>query len=278
VPGLEGPVMGPDHNSLVKPAEGSEWLEAEEIQQLLMERDELRHEKKEKEAAYDVQHRLVSAGLELTEKTRGHVWGTWADQYGRCGAQEFTPPIPAEQHSEEHVVFCHDATRAFPPWVVHTEGGHHGIDLVVGNPPWGKNIGSKEDGLHIVQNLVSSFSTGYCTMALLVSKACFEATAELDKAVFAWSLIPGAFGVDVRVVAPETQSDVERVEKWALVHHAEIGQSVLMVMCWVNALDPMTGGMVYSSGYYGGRYNAGPSGSTDMVEEALDIEAPHVCD
>jgi len=264
VPGLDGPVMGPEWNPHVSPPThkepggkpAAEWLDSEQIQRLLRERDEFRHVKKDRDSAFAIENRLVAAGLTMVEKTRGHQWGTWKDPYGRCGSHEFEPP--AEQIRSEHVSFCHDATEGFPSWVVGGDGDHS-VDFVAGNPPWGKNIGSKEDGLNIVKNLTKSFSGGYCTMVLLVSRSCFDALARFDKEIAAYHLVPGGFDAELRIVAPTTEegesSGRERVEKFSLIHHAEIGQSVLMVMGWVDVERCAINGVVYSSGIMGNMFS-----------------------
>ena len=75
-------------------------------------------------------------------------------------------------------LFEHDATKPLPPEKCHllpcsaapTAEAHtppssrsvHGVDLVVTNPPWGKNIGTAEDGAPIVQSVVEQFQGGEC--------------------------------------------------------------------------------------------------------------------
>ena len=153
-----------------------------------------------------------------------------------------------------HVVFNHDSTKPWPTWVVNE--GVHAIDLIVANPPWGKNIGAKEDGIAIVRNLVEHFSGSTCSMALLVSKGCFEQLAVFDSRedVYAWHLVPDAFPAKDRVVSTEGCETEER-EWWSLVYHAEIGQSVLMVMSWMHERH-MLHGQIHSRGYMQGRYNS----------------------
>ena len=247
VPGLEDAVMGPEYNaalgSLIGHEEGK-ILDEREILKLLTERDELRHVKLDRDGAIEIREKLMSAGLTLVEKVKGHVWGTWCDQYGRCGSSEFSPP--EAQVQSKHVSFVQDATLPFPDWV-------EGIDLIVANPPWGKNIGKKEDGIAIVRNLVDHFSKrGSPTMSLLVSRHCFEDIAEFDKDVYAYVMKESAFGMKERP-SPSAPAVVER---WSLIHHAEIGQSVLMVMAWADLDRFGFEGKIYSSGYMGGRYNA----------------------
>jgi hypothetical protein len=60
-------------------------------------------------------------------------------------------------------LFEHDATMPLPPEKRHLlphTAPQHGADLIVSNPPWGKNIGTTEDGAPIVQSVVHQFQGG----------------------------------------------------------------------------------------------------------------------
>ena len=153
------------------------------------------------------------------------------------------------------------------------------------NPPWGKNIGGKEDGAHIVRNLVHHFAPlGRTFIAVLVSKSCFRSLVSYDNDVRSCRLVDGAFGaIGTRptqghthggaaggnandsckgIEAAGTQGsgvgwDPGGKEQWALLHHADIGLSVFMVMGWADvARHAEANGVVYSSGFAGGNYNA----------------------
>lgn len=67
-------------------------------------------------------------------------------------------------------VSVHDATRPFPP-------GTRVPDLVVSNPPWGKNFGSVEDSVSIICNVAKELAGA--TMCWLGSALALEAVAKL---------------------------------------------------------------------------------------------------
>ena len=49
----------------------------------------------------------------------------------------------------------HDATLPFPPALLDPADVP---ELIVSNPPWGKNFGAHDDGLRIVRNLIGQFA------------------------------------------------------------------------------------------------------------------------
>jgi len=261
-PGMSGPVMGPEEIAMVAARPGEEWLDCEKITALLKERDEAR-ERKDWPIANDIHQRLKEANIVVTDKQKGHLWGSWEAEDGRCGQLGICKDDGLTdascgadvQMQSRHVAFCHDSTQPWPAWVV--EEGVHDIDLIVANPPWGKNIGKKEDGVAIVKSLVEHFSGSKCIMALLVSVQCFKQLASFDKreGIYAWHLMEDAFGVQDRVTKQTADCEAVEVERWSLIYHAEVGQSALMVMGWVHQRQ-MVGGCVYSQGYMNGYYNA----------------------
>ena len=240
-------------------AEGNEkWLGYTDITRILQERDEARAAK-DYATADSLMQQLKDAEVRIKDKQKGHLWGTWLHDDGRCGQlgiakgqglTELELSVNSQVQSR-HVAFWHDSTKPWPAWVVNE--GVHEIDLIVANPPWGKNIGTKEDGIAIVRNLVEHFSGSTCIMALLVSKGCFEQLAVFNTSndIYAWHLVPDVFAVKDRVVSSESS---ETKEWWSLIYHAEIGQSVLMVMGWVNEKNMMHG-KVHGKGYMQGFWN-----------------------
>ena len=74
-------------------------------------------------------------------------------------------PYGAKASSCSVGLFRHDATQPFG-W------GDAAPDLVVANPPWGKNIGTGEDAVRIVRSLVRAFPRATC--GLLVSEWTFN--------------------------------------------------------------------------------------------------------
>ena len=97
-------------------------------------------------------------------------------------------------------------------------------------------------------------------MSLLVSRACFDALTRFDKEVLTYCLVKGAFDLELRtIVAEKGEAGNERVERWVLLHHAEIGQSMLMVMGWVE--QSTADSIVYSTGYAANRFNSPKQGA-----------------
>ena len=86
-------------------------------------------------------------------------------------------PVPASAVS----LFEHDATSPLPPTAAAAPLDPRCIDLVVSNPPWGKNFGSKHfDALPIVRSMVRQFPTA--TFCVLVNKLTSAGLQELFSA------------------------------------------------------------------------------------------------
>ena len=69
----------------------------------------------------------------------------------------------------------HDACEPFPPELLPREGV---TTLVVSNPPWGKNIGSADDGARIVRSIASQFASAI--MCFMVNGAAVVTLREMS--------------------------------------------------------------------------------------------------
>lgn len=92
-------------------------------------------------------------------------------------------------------LFAHDATRPLPPPGVHA-------DLVVSNPPWGKNCGQAADGVAIVRSMTSQCPGA--TFCWIANGLAVQALREMAGVRVLWHGIPFG-GVELVVVVNEAE-------------------------------------------------------------------------
>ena len=196
----------------VTPAGVDGWLPVTRIRSLALERAELR-KAKDFEGSDAKLEELKAAGLWVNDKSHH-----WAHADGRCGelprkegdtAQD--PAVDTESDNAPHRFFYHDANHDWPEWVS-TELSQ-GIDMLVGNTPWGNKIGNEGDGAEIVQSLARQFKPAgqHFVMCLLVGKPCFAELVLCNEESGVWELQRGA--------------GWESLADWSLLYHAEVGTS-----------------------------------------------------
>ena len=96
----------------------------------------------------------------------------------------------------EAQLFAHDATRPLPPPGVRA-------DLVVSNPPWGKNCGQAADGVAIVRSMTAQCPGA--TFCWIANGLAVQALREMEGVRVLWHGIPFG-GVELVVVVNEAHS------------------------------------------------------------------------
>ena len=92
-------------------------------------------------------------------------------------------------HSQAQVrLFQHDATQSFGT-SPSGDGRPLNVDVVVANPPWGKNIGVGEDAFRIVHNVAAAFPNA--TAGYIVSEWTFKQLHDIARRQNAAGLFSG---------------------------------------------------------------------------------------